>query len=106
MIVSKLKELDLPILTLIAGKLLENREKFIQFLKDNKWTEADMTRHRWAQARGGDHVFGNITDGLLKNTKGVCIDRFGRVDIGHWDQNGGVDGPYIYCDATEFYIEE
>ena len=39
MIYNKLKELDF---TQIADMLYENKDKVIQFLKDNNWTTADM----------------------------------------------------------------
>ena len=102
MIVSKLKELDLP---LIAANLLENKQKFIQFLKDNNWTLAEMAS-QWVEDADGDHLCGKTTENRLINTKGVMISPRSYVYIGYWNQQGGVTYPMIYCDEYAFRIDE
>ena len=69
MIASKLRELELP---LIAANLLENRDKVIQCLRNNNWTVTDMTS-QWETDEEGKHIYGQITNNELINTKGVCI---------------------------------
>ena len=69
MIVSKLREFDFP---QTADKLIENKDKVIQYLKNNNWTVTDMTS-QWETDEEGKHIYGQITNNELINTKGVCI---------------------------------
>ena len=64
MIASKLRELELP---LIAANLLENRDKVIQYLRDNNWTVNDMTS-QWFIDECNDHCYGKQTDNRLRFT--------------------------------------
>ena len=93
MIASKLRELDCP---LIAANLLENRDKVIQYLRDNNWTVTDMTS-QWETDVDGDLVSGKMTDHKLINTKGVCINPEYGVNICHWNQDADETYPYIWC---------
>jgi hypothetical protein len=91
-------------LKVTAGLLDQNKLEFKQYLIKNNWTEPDMTGH-WQTDQDKNHVFGKITNGLLRNTKGVMIDSIG-VDIAQFDQDGHVTRPCIDCSADKFRIKE
>ena len=65
-----------------------------------------MTSHQWGTDADGDLVFGNVTDGLLRNTNGIKISPYGDMWIAHWNQSGDETNPMICCNAGEFGILE
>ena len=66
MIVTKLEELNL---TQFAEKMLENRDKVIQFLKKN-WTAADRIS-QWGTSQDIYYGFGKMRDSMLSSTMGI-----------------------------------
>ena len=91
-------------MTKIADTLLENRDKAIQYLRENNWTVTDITS-QWGRNYVSDDIYGQITGNDLSNTKGVCISQYGYVCICHFNENGNATEPMIYCNADEFEIE-
>ena len=69
MIIGKLKELNY---ILHADNLLENKEEFIEFLKDTNWLLSDMT-NQWTTDEDNDHFYGKITNKKLRKAKGIRI---------------------------------
>ena len=55
LILNKLGELGL---TLNADRLLENKNRVILYLKQNKWTSAEMTSHVWFTDKYNDYCYG------------------------------------------------
>jgi hypothetical protein len=98
LIATKLGELDFP---LIAAKLLENRDKVIQFLKDHKWTESDMTFQEWTTS-GFWNMYGNVKDKRIRNSKGIKINKWGRVTIGQFNDRGFCTKSKISISVDEF----
>jgi hypothetical protein len=90
-----------------ANKALEHKEQMIQYFLDNKWTTADMTDSEWNWDNYKRICYGKMTDNMLSSTKGVRIyPILGGMYICHFDQDGVVTDPYIYCSADEFDIIE
>ena len=56
-----------------ADQLEQNKPKFKQYLRENNWTEADLTSQWTIEDDDYLHVYGKITDGMLKNTNGIHI---------------------------------
>ena len=89
-----------------ADRLDQNKTLIKHYLRENKWTRAHITGHQWFTDENGATCYGPQTDDLLSNSNGVCITVTGRVYIAHWDQDGHVTFPYIYCDESEFEVRE
>ena len=89
MILNKLVELNLP---QIANRLLINKDKVIQYLKQNRWTRADISGHEWVR-HSNYHMYGRITNDDLRNTNGVYINKFGKVHICYHNQDGDPTTP-------------
>jgi hypothetical protein len=79
-----------------ANKLLENKMQVKQYLKNNSWTEPDMTG-KWKTDKFGDFCYGKITNNDIRNSKGVWIIK-GAVYVAHFDKNGRETKPWIFCD--------
>ena len=64
-----------------------------------------MSGHEWGENNLGYHMYGKMTNGKLKNTRGVKIYP-GEVTIGHFKENGDVDTsrPNIHCNANLFTV--
>ena len=89
----------------MADMLEQNKPLIKQYLKQNKWTKADMTGE-WQTDKYGEHVYGKMTSNYLINTKGVKIYSNGKVRIAHFNQYGGFNRPNIWCDEDGFGIYE
>jgi hypothetical protein len=80
-----------------ADSLLDNMYEAIYFLRQNNFTIAHMTGHNWNTNKRNHRLFGQITDGELKNTMGVSIYLNGRICIGHFNQDGFEENPkFVY----------
>ena len=88
----------------VAENLLKNGGEVAQYLRKNSWTEEEMTS-QWNTDTNNNRVFGKMTDGLFRNTKGVRINSNGVYiyEMGQW---GHLGAPYIYCRAGVFEIWE
>ena len=87
----------------LADKLVENKDRFEQYLRQNNWVLSDMTSHNWGKNKYGSHVFGKITNNDLISTKGVWISPHdGGISISQFSQFGHKVGPRIYCNADNF----
>jgi polyferredoxin len=69
MIVTKLGELDLP---LITANLVKNRERVIEFLIKHN-IAVDTPGHLWGKDVYDHHVFGQMTENRLCNCFGIKI---------------------------------
>ena len=77
----------------MADRLEQNKDEFINYLRQNNWVETDMTES-------------HITANKLSNTNGVRINRLGFAYIGRMDTWGGVTLPFICCTADEFDVRQ
>ena len=88
----------------IADYIRKNNKQIKDFLRKYKWNIKDMTSHSWVKPYSWD-LYGNVTDNILRNTKGVKITN-SDVTISHCGQHGYWTVPYIRCTPDEFYIIE
>ena len=65
-----------------------------------------MQKHSWFIGKYDYLCFGENTNGLLINTKGVMIYRWGVVDIGTTNNTEYFNRPYIWCTATEYKLDK
>ena len=98
---TKLRELDL---TQVADKMLENKDRVIEYFIKNNWTKADMKDHVWGKSEYNFHMLGKTKDNLLKNTNGVSI--YDGVCVGYWNKYANAIKPYICCTKDELIIYE
>ena len=59
-----------------ANKLDQHKTLVKQYLVKNKWTLADMNDHQWFTDKYRFTCYGPQTDNLLRNTKGVKINKY------------------------------
>jgi hypothetical protein len=103
MIISKLEKLNF---TETMENLKANKDKCIEYLIKNSWTQADKT-HKWSTDHWGTTCYyGPRTDYGIRNTKGIRISPMGAVVIAYWDEWGDVTTPRIRCTADKFTIRE